>query len=347
MRRTGLFIALICGATLFAENERDGWTYNEKQVGTYSTGYLKRNYVPLKKPTGIKASSLKSKSLEDFGQKLSPVLDQGNCGSCVIFAFATLVQDQYMIKGQNPPPISTQHYMNCSSGGQCNGAYGEEIAQDAVRLGKTGGFYPLSAYPYTARSGRCQTKDSEKFAPIASYKTLDGSAYSILEAIHGGHGVAVGIAANSSFQGYQSGMYAACNSTNINHYVVITGLNCGNAVDANGNCKFDEDGEVEGREKSEAWVKVKNSWGKGWGEDGHVRMRLYGRNGKRCNGIAGYDGDAQTLENGLPFNPVPVVQDFTVTSGSKTLKVHLKDNHYSKDALEKKLQTVVESVGVK
>lgn len=329
---------------LSRDSEAMGYTFkwNARNVGAFATGYRKTSYAPLRPVQNIKAGKLKSKSLEEWNRGLGEMLDQGNCGSCVIFAFTSLVQHQYQIKGLNLEPISPQHYMNCSSGSQCNGAYGEEIAQDAVRLGKTGGFYSEEVYPYIARTGRCQTKDAEKFAPIKSYKTLDGSDQSILQALTDGHMVAVGIAANGALQSYDSGLYNACNSMSINHYVVITALDCGKAVDKDGYCIFDSSGNLD--KDSGATIKIKNSWGKGWGENGYIRMLLYGRNGRRCNGVAAYDGDAQILENGLPM-PLPGPQVFEMEGTQAKVKVTVTEGAtYTIDDLKLEIQQALDSL---
>lgn len=286
---------------------------------------------------------LKSLSLEDFGKPLTPIMNQGNCGSCVIFSFSLNVMDMFALRGMPLPLISRQHYMNCSSGGQCNGAYGEEIAADAVRLGKSGGFYLEEDYPYIARSGRCQVKQGkQKVGVITGWKTLDGSDYSILEALHEGKPVSVGIAANGSFQSYRSGIYNACNSNRINHYVVIRGLDCGKAKDKDGICQFDANGNLP--KDAGAVALVANSWGKNWGEAGQVRMQLYGRSGQRCNGLAAYDGDAQVLDNGIPMPP-PGPITFVVESNQIRLEVTLKVGaKFTKSELEAVLNQALQSL---
>ena len=53
--------------------------------------------------------------LRDF-YKLSPVLDQGNCGSCDVVSTVTALMDVYAIKtGKKCPVLCTQHVINCLS----------------------------------------------------------------------------------------------------------------------------------------------------------------------------------------------------------------------------------------
>lgn len=241
--------------------------YDLTQIGKYSTGYVPKTPSIVEPARMGDGEKLRSFSLKDFGRELNPVLNQGSCGSCVIFAFTAVAMDLFKIRDMPIDHISMQHYMNCSSGGQCNGAYGEEIADDAVRLGRTGGFYKLSDYPYIARSGRCQVKEGrEKVGIIKSWKTIDGSVKSMLAALKNGQGVAVGIAANGALQSYRSGVFSCnvINSHSINHYVYLEGIDCETSVDADGFCKFDEDGNLP---NGVGIFTIRNSWGKNWGEE--------------------------------------------------------------------------------
>lgn len=319
---------------------RGGWSfeYDPAQVGRYSMGYLKRPSTAPKAPMFSLGAGekFKSFSLKNFGRSLNPVLNQGSCGSCVIFAFTSAVMDLFLIRDLKIDQISTQHYMNCSSGSQCGGAYGEEIADDAVRLGKTGGFYKLSDYPYTATSGRCQVKEGrEKIGIIKSWKTIDGSTRSILAALHNGQGVAVGVAANRDFQGYRSGTYNACSSNSINHYVYIEGVDCKGAEDAEGWCALDADGELP---PGKGTFRVRNSWGTKWGEDGYITMKISDSRGRRCNGIAAYEGDAQVLDVGIPVPPIGP-SEFELDDAQMSLKVTLKPGApFTSETLKSELQ---------
>lgn len=328
------------------EEKADEYTFigDPTQVGQYSTGYVKpiTGLFPTSEPIKLGDDKpLKSWNLKSFGRELNPVLNQGNCGSCVIFAFSAVVMDLFLMRDLKIDHISMQHYMNCSSGSQCGGAYGEEIADDAVRLGKNGGFYKNADYPYTARSGKCQVKEGkDKTGIIKSWKTIDGSVKSLLAALHNGQGVAVGVAANGAFQSYRSGIYNACNSDNINHYVYLQGIDCGSSVDTDGNCKFDEDGNLP---DGVGTFHVRNSWGRGWGEEGYIRMAITSKGGSRCNGLAKFKGDAQVLDMGLPIPP-PRPSEFVVESNQVVLKVKMKDVFTSDEALKESLKNALDAL---
>jgi len=289
---------------------------------------------------------LKDIDLNDFGKPLLPILDQGNCGSCVIFAFTRGWMNEYLIRGLSLSLRSAQHYMTCSSGSQCSGAYGEEIADDAVRLSKSGGLYSEADVPYRARSGMCikNANLQKDGGGIKSYKTLDGSDRSLLAALNHGHGVMVGVAANGTFQSYRNGVYNGCNSMGINHYVYLRGMKCGDSnKDAAGNCVFDSQGYF--KNKQDVIIDVDNSWSERWGNNGTITMKLYGRNGRRCNGIAAFDGDAQILETGLPIIPPspPGPVEFKLEGATAKLSV-VVESKGKVDAYKAALQSALKSL---
>lgn len=280
--------------------KKDKWTFtfDVTQVAKYSTGYVAKKTYETTATTYESlgaGKTLKSIDLKDFGRELNPVMDQGQCGSCVVFSFMANIMDLFLIRDESIPLLSAQYLMSCGRGGQCNGADGETVGKDTVRLGN---FYTESNYPYRMRSMSCQSGTGTKYGPIIKYKTLDGSDRSILAALSEGRGVSVGIAANNTLMSYTGGVYNACNSSMVNHYVYIQGLNCGTSVDSAGNCVFDSSGNL--KRNSGAWVNIRNSWGTSYGESGNIRMVIWDRYGRRCHGLAG-PGDAQVLYNGLPL----------------------------------------------
>lgn len=321
--------------------------YDASQYRNIFFGYRKsmRSEGTAKRYALGEGEKLKDIDLNDFGKPLLPILDQGSCGSCVIFAFTRGWMNEYLIRGLSLSLRSAQHYMTCSSGSQCGGAYGEEIASDAVRLSKSGGLYSEADVPYRARSGRCIQDSSLKKdgGGIIAFKTLDGSDRSLHAALTQGHGVMVGIAANGAFQSYRSGVYNACNSMSINHYVYLRAFRCGASnKDAEGNCVYDSNGYL--KNKQDAEIDIDNSWSPDWGNNGTITMKLYGKNGRRCNGVAAFDGDAQILETGMPM-PVPKPESLVFDLKNSVASLHatvtdpLKVSAY-KDALEKALKSL-------
>jgi hypothetical protein len=320
----------------------EGWTHewDVTQVGRHSTGYIPS---PHPKPgIAFRADGpMKGKDLTDFGKPLTRILNQGNCGSCVVFSIIANFMDTMKLRNMSFPELSPQHLMNCGTGYQCNGAYGEGIAGDLVKL-KT--LHAETDYRYTQSSGRCQAKSAPRYGKIESYETIDGSVRSILAAIHKGHAVSVGVAADSRWSSYKSGRYNGCGSMGTNHYVVIQGVDCETSVDADGFCKFDAKGNLP---PGVGVFNIRNSWGTNWGSQGYMTSAITDKSGRRCNNIAGGDGNAQILDVGVPMPPVEPVK-FTIERQGVTLKVEVASSApYLASEAKRTLESALTSLGVK
>lgn len=313
--------------------------YDVTQIEDRFTGYWGPGNMPapVRKYRGDK---LKAIDLSKSG-KLSPTLNQGSCGSCVVFAVLSTWMDTMQLRGLKFPMLSAQHLMNCGgNAGQCSGDYGARVSQRLVNL-KT--LFSNADYPYTARSANCSEKnrDGERYGKIESYETLEGSAQSILAALNDHQPIAVGIAANGSWGSYRSGIYNACNSSSINHYIEIVGMTCGESVDKDGYCVFKENGELP---PGQGTFIVRNSWGTGWGQGGFGEMKISDRNGRRCNAIAAGEGNAQILVTGIPIPPKEPVT-FIVESKDVKLTITIQPTaEYSVEEANKLFTQLLETL---
>jgi KDEL-tailed cysteine endopeptidase len=109
-------------------------------------------------------------------------------------------------------------------------------------------------YPYKGIDGQCQTGLGRSGA-ISSFTDVPSNSADALKAAIAQQPVAVAIEADTfTFQGYTGGIINddSC-GTYLDHGVVAVGYN-------------DED--------QIPYYKVRNSWGKLWGESGHVRIGI-------------------------------------------------------------------------
>lgn len=222
--------------------------------------------------------------------KLGAIEDQGNCGSCWDFSLTTALRGSWISKGRDPGRLSYNYLLNCAKEQyDCHGgnfsAAAHLVAPKAVPSYGSDGEYLMTtrclkgkpaaataSYVVLGARGNIQDERTPSFKDIAY-------VVGILR-----QPVVVDLISESSFQNYGSGVYTCgdYNPRHINHMVVIEGYDCEKSVDANGNCVFDEKGNLPpgvGR-----WI-VRNSWGSNWGDNGYITMKATNSKGLRCNAI--------------------------------------------------------------
>ena len=190
-----------------------------------------------------------------------PIRNQGRCGSCWAFAAIAVVESVLAIKGMGfsndfaeQTPVS-----RCSNTGSCQGGY-----FTVFNYLRDSGIPWEDQDPYQARNTSC------KQGLTSAYKIHDWwyvgqngrspTVDEIKSAILRYGPVAVDVSA--SFGNYRSGIYNNCNTRRTDHMVTIEGRS----------------------NEGEYWI-MRNSWGTGWGEDGRMRIKWTGRNGRKCNNI--------------------------------------------------------------
>ena len=194
---------------------------------------------------------------------VSPVKNQGGCGSCVAFATMALVETCFKKTVNIFGDYSEQHLLDCAYGASgvygCRGAwpsgYASWLTANKSKLASE------ETYPYTARVGTCRT-DYEEFhqgAEISGSFTSGwgrGNEESLKALVYQHGAVLVAVAVNGNFSRYRGGIFSGCSqSDRINHAVVVVGYGT-------------EVGEVA----LDYWL-VKNSWGTGWGDQGYIKIQ--------------------------------------------------------------------------
>ena len=181
---------------------------------------------------------------------VTPVKNQGQCGSCWSFSTTGAVEGLHQIKTGELVSLSEQDLVDCSSsyGNQgCNGGLMDSGFQYII----DNGICKESEYKYTASDGDCQKCNRKKYITgCADVKPQD--EMELMKAVSK-QPVSIAIEADKfSFQFYRSGVYTASNcGTNLDHGVLLVGY-----------------GEVDGNK----YWKVKNSWGTVWGDKGYIKI---------------------------------------------------------------------------
>ena len=185
---------------------------------------------------------------------VTPVKNQGQCGSCWTFSTTGALEGAYYLKTKNLVSFSEQQLVSCDTQGQdqgCNGGW----MDDAFTYVKSNGGLPTEQdYPYTSGTGitgAC-VKGKTMVAGVApkSYTDVTPNSVSALADAVSKQPVSIAIEADqSSFQFYSSGVLTSGCGQQLDHGVLVTGYGTLNGVDY--------------------WT-VKNSWGSSWGENGYI-----------------------------------------------------------------------------
>ncbi|XP_028968920.1 cathepsin L [Galendromus occidentalis] len=186
---------------------------------------------------------------------VTPVKDQGQCGSCWAFSTTGSLEGQHFKATGKLVSLSEQNLVDCSGDEGNNGCEGGLMDQGFTYIKNNGGIDTEESYPYNAEDGDCAFKSNAVGARVTGFVDIDsGSEKALQKAVATVGPVSVAIdASNDSFQLYKEGIYdePACSSTQLDHGVLAVGYGSENGVDY--------------------WL-VKNSWNTVWGQDGYIKM---------------------------------------------------------------------------
>ena len=186
-------------------------------------------------------------------QKVTPVKNQGKCGSCYTFAATGAIESAWAIHQNlsvSLPTYSEQQLMDCSGNSGCNGGYAWLCLKYVV---ENGGLNSESNYSYKAVDESCnKTQEENHDVSITSYQNV--TAFNYLSLMHAvtTQPVATSVEANAQWQLYKSGIITNNCGIALNHAVLITGYDTTNVP---------------------YWT-IKNSWGTAWGMAGYVNVGL-------------------------------------------------------------------------
>eukprot|EP00121_Abeoforma_whisleri_P001211 Awhi_evm1s1078 len=185
---------------------------------------------------------------------VSPVKNQGSCGSCYSFSATGSLEACYKKKYGKQALLSEQQVLDCSKKNfGCGGGLMDLVFK---YVEKAGGLDTEKEYPYRARQQRsCKAIKEDEIAPVHSFVDVaQGDEEALKEALATVAPVSVAIdASHWSFQFYHKGVYneVQCSSTQLDHGVLAVGY-----------------GSMHGKDY---WI-VKNSWGASWGQKGYLLM---------------------------------------------------------------------------
>jgi C1A family cysteine protease len=234
---------------------------------------------------------------------VTPVRNQGNCGSCWAFATTaaleanTLIVDNYPSYDLN---IAEQVMVSCGGSGSCGGGYINK-ASDYIK--NTG--LPLeSCDPYTATDSSCLDvcTDKDRISGWHWVTTTSPMVDAIIAALYTYGPLVTTMDVYSDFYYYKTGVYSYVSGTyQGGHAILIVG--------------YDDVG---------GYFIAKNSWGTNWGESGYFRVAY-----SQVNSAVGFGEYTIAYESGSTPPPTPTCtytlsgmnKPFTAQGGSASIGV--------------------------
>lgn len=187
---------------------------------------------------------------------VTPVKNQGSCGSCWTFSTAGNVEGLWYLKHKELINFSMQQLIDCDkSNFGCNGGW----PYNAIDwLAKNGGMETLADYPQRANyTGPCQFDEKKAKAQIQGYLNITHDENVIKDALYEKGPLSILLDFTGLFH-YKSGVASPllC-STWPDHALVLVGY---------------------GTKQEDYWL-IKNSWGPQWGINGYLMLK---RGAKKC-----------------------------------------------------------------
>ncbi|KAM9737483.1 cathepsin K-like [Menidia menidia] len=197
---------------------------------------------------------------------VTPVRDQGLCGSCWAFSSLGALEGQLKKRTGVLVALSPQNLVDCSTVDGNIGCRGGYITKSYSYVIRNGGVDSESFYPYEHQNGKCRYSAKGKAGYCSKFHILPrGDERALQSAVASVGPIAVAVNAMlPSFHMYRGGLYnePSCNPKLVNHAVLVVGY---------------------GTDAGQDYWLVKNSWGTRWGEGGFIRIA---RNRKNICGIA-------------------------------------------------------------
>jgi len=186
---------------------------------------------------------------------VTPVKNQGQCGSCWAFSTTGALEGQWKLKKGVSVSLSEQQLVDCATRFGTFGCRGGwmEFAYNYIKWNQ--GIESERDYPYRGYDDTCHADRTRVTSTVSGYHMIAaGDERELTQAVQTVGPVAVAVSVTRNFQYYRGGVFSdpQCAVTAMNHAILAVGLGTDPTY-----------GD---------YYIVKNSWSTAWGESGYIRM---------------------------------------------------------------------------
>ena len=252
-------------------NQFSDWTRAEYKG---MLGYVNNEHIEA--PTKVFApTNATSVNWTDAGA-VTPVKDQGQCGSCWAFSSTGALEGAHFVASGTLESFSEQQLVDCAGVRYGNFGCNGGLQQRAFNYLKTNMAELESVYPYTSGAGSVAAcaydAGSATAVKVSDYAFVTASNVAQMKAGLTQQPLAVSIEADKMvFQTYKSGVLNSTKcGTSLDHAVLAVGY----GTDATA---------------GDYWL-VKNSWNTTWGDQGYIKLAIVDG-----DGVCGVQMDPQSV----------------------------------------------------
>ncbi|EAR96460.2 papain family cysteine protease (macronuclear) [Tetrahymena thermophila SB210] len=188
---------------------------------------------------------------------VTPVKDQGECGSCWTFSTTGALESHWALHTGNAPLLlSEQQLIDCAGAFNNFGCDGGLPSQAYEYISYAGGLETEGDYPYEGTDNSCEFNRAQVAAKVvSSYNITFQDENELIYHLATVGPVSIAYECTDDFMDYEGGIYSnpSCSKSpeDVNHAVLAVGYNL------TGN-----------------YYIVKNSWGEDWGINGYFYIEL-------------------------------------------------------------------------
>lgn len=201
---------------------------------------------------------------------VTPIKDQGHCGSCWTFSTTGCLEAHHCIKNGKDcsewTGLAEQQLVDCAQDFNNHGCNGGLPSQAFEYIRYNGGIDTEDSYTYTAKDGTCKFQSKAVGAVVSGvFNITSYDEDEIVQAVASAGPVSIAYQVASDFHLYSHGVYDSYNATtkkpvcgsapsDVNHAVVVVGY-----------------GDTMEQPPTPFYI-IRNSWGNQWGMEGYFWM---------------------------------------------------------------------------